>query len=94
LAGQGKAHHENDDPLHVWPTCFASCPTKRTARAIASSICRRHFPITAFCSRIHMPEIMVEMGKAERGRRSTMRLTMDKSCSRPNAQSAKNRNSA
>jgi hypothetical protein len=32
--GQGKAHHEkahreNDNPLHVWPTEFASCHTMK-----------------------------------------------------------------
>jgi len=48
LAGQGKAHHENDNPLHVWPTCFASCRIQRTARPAASSICFPYFLITAF----------------------------------------------
>jgi hypothetical protein len=47
LGGQGKAHHENDDPRHVWPICFASCHIQKTARGTASSIRFRHFLMRA-----------------------------------------------
>ena len=67
LAWQGKGHRENDNPFHVWPACFASYGIQETARPTASSICFRHFPITAIYSRVHLPEIMLEMGKAETG---------------------------
>jgi hypothetical protein len=47
LGGQGKAHHENDDPRHVWPICFASRHIQKTARGTASSIRFRHFLMRA-----------------------------------------------